>query len=78
MDQKVNVLFFGLAAEIAQTNKLSIHAANTDELKKVIEDTYPTFQQLTYAVAVNHTIIHQNKSLTATDEVAILPPYSGG
>lgn len=76
---EITCLFFGQLAEV--TGKSSQKLAgitNTDELKKSLQQQYPALEKLTFSIAVNKKMIQQNTTLQPEDEVALLPPFSGG
>ena len=80
----MNVLFFGIAKDIVGSSQISF----SDELKKPksvaalkqqLIDSYPEFSKLSsLAVAVNSEYATDDVSLESTDEIAIIPPVSGG
>jgi molybdopterin converting factor small subunit len=39
---------------------------------------FPTLNQQTFVIAVNHKMAEADLILTKGDEVALLPPFSGG
>lgn len=76
---KMKVLTYGLIAEKAGSNQLEVDVtANTEALINQLEQQYPFLKEMKYAVAVNHEIVRENKSIGEGDEVAILPPFAGG
>lgn len=79
---KLQVLAFGIAKEIFGTSALTIdiaEQASAYDLKLVLESNYPRLKQLaSYLLAVNSAYADNDLVLTATDEIAIIPPVSGG
>ncbi|HTE00266.1 MAG TPA: molybdopterin converting factor subunit 1 [Mucilaginibacter sp.] len=79
---KVNVLAFGIAKDIlggASIDVELIGQATTGDLKQSLEQRYPRLKQLaSYMVAVNNEYAEDENILTERDEVAIIPPVSGG
>ena len=84
---KIKVLFFALAREIAGTRECYITLSNdnnnditTDILMNEICILYPSllniFNQIT--LAVNRAYIFESTVLKDGDEVALIPPISGG
>ncbi len=49
-----------------------------DELKQILHQMYPRITALNYSIAVNKIIVNNNQALNDTDEIALLPPFSGG
>ncbi len=75
----VRILFFGKLKEI--TGKREIKANNyrtLNELKKFLFQKYPDLKKETFFIAVNQKIIDKNVRLKDNDEIALLPPISGG
>ncbi|MEN0054724.1 MAG: MoaD/ThiS family protein [Mucilaginibacter sp.] len=79
---KINVLAFGVAKEIFGTSKVSLELTNDAtiyNLKYLLEQQYPRLKQLaSYMVAVNNEYALPGDTIHERDEVAIIPPVSGG
>lgn len=79
---KINVLAFGVARDIlgGSTAVLTVgEGATVAELKRVAEEAYPRLRQLaSYMVAVNSEYADDGMNIRADDEIAIIPPVSGG
>ncbi len=75
----MKILFFAAIAEYAGTNSITLEPVrNTDELRSVLKGKYPKLETFSYAMAVNKQVILENIPLEESDEVALLPPFSGG
>jgi molybdopterin synthase sulfur carrier subunit len=75
----MKLLFFGSLADIAGKTQYDLtQVRNTDELKKKIFEKHPELVSHTFLVAVNKKVQHENVTLNINDEVALLPPFSGG
>ena len=80
----MEVLLFGIAKDIVGESKIRISADNqlpssVSELKKMLSETYPEFGKLSsLAVAVNSEYAEDGLVLRTEDEIAIIPPVSGG
>lgn len=75
----VNVTFYGVLAELAQKPSISLHGvSNTDELKQQLLQQYPDMAKHNFIVAVNNQLINKNTSITNGDQIAVMPPFSGG
>ena len=80
----MEVLLFGIAKDIVGTSQIQF--SDTDkvphsvsELKQIITESYPEFGKLSsLAVAVNSEYAEDDIVLSKTDEIAIIPPVSGG
>ena len=74
----MEVLLFGLIAEKAGTDKLSISASDTQTLKRTLEGRIEGLASLSYALAVDRKITQDNVELNGSEEIALLPPFAGG
>ncbi|RYU92505.1 molybdopterin synthase sulfur carrier subunit [Mucilaginibacter terrigena] len=80
---EITVLAFGIAKDIFGgqliTVELGDSTATTADLKVSLEARYPKLKQLaSYMVAVNNEYAEDGGVITELDEVAIIPPVSGG
>ena len=76
---EIKIIAFGKIAEIIGANQMTISfVKDTDELKKYLENKYTNLQQIKYAIAVNKQLISENKTLKPSEEIALLPAFSGG
>jgi len=79
---KVNVLAFGIAKDIFGNSVIEIQLpenGTTLNLKQSLEEKYPRLRHLvSYMVAVNNEYAPDEGFLTEKDEIAIIPPVSGG
>lgn len=79
MKVKVQVLLFGELAQIAGVSTLALdNAVNTDEVNAQLLTQFPVFKNKKYAIAVNKQIVRDSQPLHDGDELALLPPFSGG
>ena len=77
----IKVKLFGIAKDIAGTGDLSIseNLADVNELLLLLKEKYPAFNILSsLLVAVNEEYASNDTALVEDDEVAIIPPVSGG
>ena len=78
----ITVLAFGIVREIFSSNSIQIElpeGSTTATLKTLLDSQYPALQQLaTYMIAVNNEYSPENKIIHEGDEIAIIPPVSGG
>ncbi|WP_423998667.1 MoaD/ThiS family protein [Maribacter sp. IgM3_T14_3] len=79
----MNVLFFGITKDIVGSSEVSFSdefkPVNVAELKKQLIKSYPEFSKLnSLAVAVNSEYADDNVLLNGNEEIAIIPPVSGG
>jgi molybdopterin converting factor subunit 1 len=79
---KVNVLAFGIVKEIFQHSSIEIElngGRTVENLKACLEEEFPRLKQLaSYMIAVNDEYATQSDVIDAKDEIAIIPPVSGG
>ena len=79
---KVKVLAFGIAKDIFGGSVVEVvlpENGTTQNLKQSLEERYPRLKHLiSYLVAVNNEYASDESLLTETDEIAIIPPVSGG
>ena len=76
---KVKVLLFGMLSD--KTRNPSVEAEDvkdTDELKRQLEERFPSLIGMQYNFSVNQEIYKENVELYDGDEVALLPPFAGG
>jgi molybdopterin converting factor subunit 1 len=79
---KINILAFGIAKDIFGGSTVSVdltNDANVSNLKYLLEQQYPQLKKLaTYMVAVNNEYALDGDTVHERDEIAIIPPVSGG
>jgi len=78
----LNILAFGIVKEIFQNSSVEVElngAPTISNLRSVIEKDYPRIKQLaSYMIAVNNEYATADLIIDAKDEIAIIPPVSGG
>lgn len=79
---KLHLLFFGFAAEIVGLRKMELDISSgavTADLRLQLASLYPELKKIdTYVFAVNQQYADESVVLSEGDEVAIIPPVSGG
>lgn len=79
---KINILAFGIAKDIFGGSAISMELTNdasVSNLKYALEKEYPKLKQLaSYMIAVNNEYALPGDSIHPSDEIAIIPPVSGG
>ncbi len=79
---KTKILAFGIAKEIFHSSSIDLeltHGTTILELKGRLEAEYPALKNLrTYMIAVNDEYAEDDTVLKINDEIAIIPPVSGG
>jgi len=78
----MKVLCFGVAKDIVGHAELDIDsqkALTVSDLKMYLNEAYPKFLDYkSYMVAVNQTYATDDISISDSDEIALIPPVSGG
>ena len=79
----MDVILFGISREIVGEKKLTVNRAENIQtvgaLKQWMKQKYPQLEKLTsIAVAVDSEYADDEQSLLDENEVAIIPPVSGG
>lgn len=78
----MEILAFGIAKDIFGNKTLAIEFKEgmaISELKRQLEASYPKLARLaSYMVAVNDEYAQDDRILSPDDEIAIIPPVSGG
>lgn len=74
----MKVLLFGMIAEKAGAEALECAAPDSAALKKVLEERIDGLSKMSYAIAIDRVIVHDNRELAGNEEVAVLPPFAGG
>ena len=78
---KVNVLAFGIAKDIfgGSSVEFQLDGNTAADLRSTLERQYPRLKQLrSYMIAVNNEYADDALLLTGRDEIAVIPPVSGG
>ena len=76
----IKVQLFGIAKDIVSASYYETSSGITvQELKKRLGNDYPSFSKLrSFLVAINDEYAYDDEMLNENDEVAIIPPVSGG
>ncbi|GLR17936.1 MoaD/ThiS family protein [Portibacter lacus] len=79
---KIDLLAFGIAKDIlgyTQSSYMVEHSISIADLKKQLSNQFPSFEKLSkFDIAVNQEYQSDDFELSENDEVAIIPPVSGG
>ncbi|MDT3403131.1 molybdopterin converting factor subunit 1 [Mucilaginibacter terrae] len=79
----MNILLFGITRDITGHSKLTVPAnagvSTVKELKSWLGQQYPAMQTLSsLAVAVDSEYAEDDDAIHAGQEIALIPPVSGG
>lgn len=75
----IHVLAFGQIADIIGQSTINYSTPTTLlAFKTNIENDYPLLAKIAYRIAINKKLVVEDSTLTEADELALLPPFSGG
>lgn len=79
---EINLLAFGIARDVLGGSLIQLQlsqGATVGDLKAQLLADYPAFGNLaSLAIAVNQEYAQDDLLLNSTDEIALIPPVSGG
>lgn len=67
-----------LAEKLPQSEFIFPYQKDSDELLKALNLKYPFLADLKFSLAVNMQLVQKNTPLKGNEEIALLPPFSGG
>jgi sulfur-carrier protein len=75
----MRLLAFGRLSHLP-LDSLTVPSDVTDSggLRRLLGERWPELNDRTVRVAVNQTLIHEDVPISPGDEIAFLPPMSGG
>ena len=79
----MTVLLFGVTRDIVGTGSLSLKDTDglktVGDLKRHLMDEFPALGELSsLAVAINQSYAREDDLISGKDEIALIPPVSGG
>ncbi|HYC30621.1 MAG TPA: MoaD/ThiS family protein [Chitinophagaceae bacterium] len=79
---KISILTFGIAKNIIGNSPFHVHDADeitVKQLVRLLEEKFPALGQLaSFRIAVNSEFSNDEDVIKENDEIAIIPPVSGG
>ena len=78
---KINVLLFGALRDVTGQSSISVDAgqlSDVTQLHTYLLEKYPALAGKKFQYAVNQALVKKAHTLQEGDEVALLPPFSGG
>lgn len=79
---KLKILAFGITKDIFGASEKELEVQddlNIRQLKERLEEDFPSLIKLkSYFIAVNEEYAEDDQIIVNTDEIAIIPPVSGG
>ncbi len=76
-----DIFCFGIAKDIVDQDihQIAIDGLSVGDFRGILNTKYPAFTELKgYMIAVNQVYAKDDVIMTAGDEIAIIPPVSGG
>ena len=78
----VQVLLFGITKDLVGKQKITLSISENvtvAQFKKILQEKYPELIELdSLAIAVNSEYAFDNELIHPNDEIALIPPVSGG
>ncbi len=79
MPNYIRLKAFGMLAEKLGVDSLEIeNPGSSDALRRLLLQQFPALQSLTFRMAVDRKLIQAETDISAGQEIALLPPFSGG
>jgi molybdopterin converting factor small subunit len=76
---EVTVQYSGILADMAGKTKEPLSGVKTlHEIRDVLDVKYNGFRELSYVISLNGVIVHEDAGLKEGDQIALIPPVSGG
>jgi len=79
---EVNILLFGITKDLVGKQKINLEipkSSTVSDFKKILQEKYPELIELnSLAIAVNNEYAFDHVVIKAHDEIALIPPVSGG
>ena len=76
---KLKIKAFGILAEKLPLSEFEFpYFQDTHELMKELKETYPAIEPYQFSLAVDKQLVQEKTELKGDEEIALLPPFSGG
>lgn len=79
---KITVLGFGIAKDIFGSSEIHMEVnegLNVSDLRSVLEEEYPQLNKLkSYMLAIDEEYAEDSQIINSGNEIAVIPPVSGG
>lgn len=77
--EPLTIKSFGILAEKLPQSEFDFpYQKDSDELLKTLKNEYPFLDELKFSLAVDKQLVRENTPLKGNEEIALLPPFSGG
>ncbi len=75
----MKILYFGVLSEIAEKSEEIIDfSGSLAQLQEKLSEMYPAFSKHRFQISLNQEIVDNSQELNSGDEIALLPPFTGG
>lgn len=75
----ITIKAFGIVADKLNVNSITLeNIGDTERLKLWLFENYPKLKNIQFSIAVNNLIINTITKIENGNEIALLPPFSGG
>lgn len=76
---KMKILYFGVLSEIAGKSEENLDFSGPiSKLQLKLSEMYPEIQKHRFQISLNQQIVDNSQIVNQGDEVALLPPFTGG
>ncbi len=76
---KIKLLFFGVLTDVVGQNSIELEEiSDLQSVKQYVLSNFPKVMDYSHIISVNRAIVSDNMDLNNGDEVAFLPPFTGG
>ncbi|HNB80611.1 MAG TPA: MoaD/ThiS family protein [Chitinophagaceae bacterium] len=73
------IYLFGMLAEEAGDTKWQLpFCEDTNQLMEEVYRRFPAWKSYSLLLSVNRKLIQENQNIQSGDELALMPPFSGG
>ncbi|MCM4158293.1 MoaD/ThiS family protein [Antarcticibacterium flavum] len=77
--ERFKIKAFGMLAEKLPSGEFEFPVyGDTRELLDRLEQEFPQLKDAKYTLAVDKQVVHDKQALNGNEEIALLPPFSGG
>ncbi len=77
--ERFKIKAFGMLAEKLPGSEFEFpYYEDSEKLINELQKKYPELQDLKFSLAVDKQLIQQKHRLNGNEEIALLPPFSGG
>jgi molybdopterin converting factor subunit 1 len=78
----INIKLFGIAAEQAGERTIQLEVSercDLNELRESLKNKFPKLESIVhFSIAINKAYAKENRMINSNDEIALIPPVSGG